>query len=95
MIGGISACEAHASLNEDGSRIDGRPEVVLEGGLRSAAETGCKILDLAINREMKLGRGGGPSSSSFPIGTESAGIYRVSSVSARLTHDLKDLLSHV
>ena len=94
MIGGISACEAHASLNEDGSRIDGRPEVVLEGGLRSAAETGCKILDLAINRDMKLGRGGGTSSSSSPMGTGSAGIYCLSSVSSRLIHG-QDLLSHV
>ena len=68
---------------------------MLEGGLRSAAETGCKTLDLAINRDMKLGRGGGTSSSSSSTGTGGAGIYGVSSVSSRLIHHHKDLPNHV
>ena len=99
MVRGVFAaieCESSAPPKEVGSRIDDRPEIVSEGGLLfEVVKARCRILDLAINREMKLGRGGGTSSSSFPIGTESAGIYCLSSVSARLIHDHKNLLSHI
>jgi len=78
MIDAVSEdidCEALAPSEGDGSAVPARPEVVVKGGLeREVCEAGCKTLDLAINRERKLGRGGGTSSSSSSVGTGSDGI---------------------
>jgi hypothetical protein len=88
-------CEALASLDEDASRVEERPEVVSEGGFWFVVvEAGWRILDLAISLERKLGRGGGMSSSSSPMGFESVGIYRVRSISPVRTHDDMDLPFH-
>jgi hypothetical protein len=72
-------CRRLACCKEDGSLIGERPEVVSESELWvEVVEAGCRILDLAIKRERKLGRGGGTSSSSSPFNTGSAGIFRLS-----------------
>jgi hypothetical protein len=91
----VTGCEALASLDENASCVDERPEVVLEGAFWFVVvEAGCRILDLAISLERKLGRGGGMSSSSSPIDFESVGIYWVRSVSPVRTHDDMDLPFH-
>jgi hypothetical protein len=92
---GVTDCEALASLDEDASRVAERPEVVSEGGFWFVVvETGCRILDLAISLERKLGRGGGMSSSSSPTEFDSAGIYWVRSISPVRTHVDMDLPFH-
>jgi len=68
-------CVALAPSEGDESSVPGRPEVVVEDVLESEVfEAGCKTLDRAINRERKLGRGGGNSSSSSSVGTGRDGI---------------------
>ena len=79
MIDAVSEdidCEALAPSKSEESSVPGRSEDVVEDELkREVCEAGCKTLDLAINRERKLGRGGGASSSSSSVGTGSDGIY--------------------